>query len=73
LYPHTPLEHLVQEVVIAAAYSDRGEDLRHVLWKAACFSRVGFWRGKNRSFEVDRGRERFYLTSNPGGFLRRIG
>jgi cephalosporin hydroxylase len=27
---------------------------------------------KDRRFEVDRSRERFYLTSNPHGFLRRI-
>jgi hypothetical protein len=27
---------------------------------------------RDRSFEVDRTRERFYLTSSPHGFLRKI-
>ena len=27
----------------------------------------------DRSFEVDRGREKFKMTFNPGGFLRRVG
>jgi len=27
---------------------------------------------KDRAFQVDRSRERFYLTSNPNGFLQRI-
>lgn len=30
------------------------------------------WQPKNRGFEVDRSRERFVITSHPGGYLKRI-